>query len=84
MHLETLHTEYLRASRTIDTIALSDEQGIQQLMYVYNYEGYSYRIFPDLSELLAFFEDGKEPELHFGSEEEIEKWWNKYQNGTKQ
>lgn len=77
MHLKTIHTEYLRPSRTIDTISVCDHQGIQQLMYLYNYEGYSYRIFSDLLELLAFFEESKEPRWHFESEEEVNNFFKK-------
>ncbi len=74
MNTTTLHTEYLRASRSIDTVALSNNNGIEQLMYIYNYEGYSYRIFESLTDLLAFFQEGKEPRWHFESEEEVERW----------
>ncbi len=80
MNTTTLHTEYLRASRSIDTVAINNENGIQQLMYIYNYEGCSFRIFESLTELLAFFEEGKEPKWHFESEEEVERWLIKQYN----
>ena len=62
---------YTRFSRTIETILVSN--GIEKMaFYVYNYEGYSFRVFETKKEVSNFFNHNVESELHLDSDEELE------------
>ena len=65
------HTEYLRPSRTIETVYMSDGSNINAF-YIYNYEGYSFRVFEHLVSLISFFESGVADDYHFDTEEELD------------
>lgn len=65
--IKTIDTEYLRPSRTIDTVVVSNSVRYK-FFYIYNYEGASYRVFERLADLLFFFEDRIEPKIHFITE----------------
>jgi len=65
------HTEYLRPSRTIETVYMSDGSN-SKTFYIYNYEGYSFRVFKDILGLISFFETGEEAITHFDTEEELD------------
>lgn len=69
--LTTITTEYIRSSRTIETVLVSNSK-IKKLFYVYNYEGVSFRVFKSLLLLLQFFEIGAESDVHFESEVELD------------
>lgn len=62
---------YTRASRTIETILVSNNVAVKHF-YVYNYEGYSFRVFETKKEVSNFFNHNVESELHFDSDEELE------------
>lgn len=75
---QTLRTIYLRASRTIETILVSNN--IQsKLFYLYNYEGYSFRVFETKKEVSDFFNLNVESKLHFDKEYSIDNYFLKYQ-----
>ncbi|WP_425638803.1 hypothetical protein ACPUEN_04325 [Algoriphagus yeomjeoni] len=61
------HTEYLRSSRTIETVYMSDGSTTKPF-YIYNYEGYSFRVFVDILALILFFETGEDTSIHFDTE----------------
>lgn len=65
------HTEYIRPSRTIETVHMSNDSRIKSFD-IYNYEGYSFRLFEDILALILFFETGEEAATHFDSEEELD------------
>ena len=65
------HTEYLRPSRTIETVYMSDGF-IIKAFYIYNYEGYSFRVFKCMVSLISFFESGVPNDDHFDTEEELD------------
>lgn len=70
--LNTIRTiYYTRASRTIETILLTNEI-ISKPFYVYNYEGYSYRLFETKKEVSNFFNYNVESKFHFDSDEELD------------
>ena len=71
--LQTLRTIYLRASRTIETILVSNKIHSKHF-YLYNYEGYSYRIFETKKEVLDFFNLNIESKLHFHSEQSLDNY----------
>ncbi len=71
--IEVIQSDYLRASRTIETTRISN--GTKSILnYVYNYEGYHFRLFNDTIELIDFFESNIEPELSFDTELELDNY----------
>lgn len=60
-NVEQIEENYLRSNRTIETILLTDliNSSRQKIVYVYNYEGYHYRIFDDLIELTKFLNNNE-------------------------
>lgn len=73
-NISTLHTEYLRASRTIDIVLVS-KGSLSKICYVYNYEGYSFRLFSAFMNMLDFFKDeNTESDFYFNSEEELDEF----------
>jgi hypothetical protein len=68
-----LTTDYLRASRTIETYQVSHNNK-STICYVYNYEGTHFRLFNSVLELISFWESGTEPEVSFDSEEEMDEY----------
>ena len=62
---------YTRASTTIETILVSDSIGAKPF-YVYNYEGYSFRVFETKKDVSNFFNLGLESILYFDNEVELD------------
>ena len=60
---------YLTSSRTIETLLIGHTQ---KSVYVYNYEGYHFRLFLELRELIQFLQLGKEPQLEFSNDEDLD------------
>jgi hypothetical protein len=54
--IDQIQTNYLRPNRTIETLLLWDEidSNVAKVIYIYNYEGYHYRIFENVIELSNF------------------------------
>jgi hypothetical protein len=67
----TINTEYLRSSRTIETILVS-RVNLSKVFFVYNYEGNSYRVFQNHLGLINFFQDKTECDFHFNKETELD------------
>jgi hypothetical protein len=61
------HTHYLRPSRTIETLLITNGKR-QKTVYVYNYEGYHFRIFFSIQQITAFFDGHFEPPASFDDE----------------
>jgi hypothetical protein len=59
--VDQIQVNYLRANRTIETILLTDTicSNKQKVVYIYNYEGYHYRIFENVIELSNFLNDDR-------------------------
>ncbi|HTN68956.1 MAG TPA: hypothetical protein VLZ33_05790 [Dysgonamonadaceae bacterium] len=68
---KTINTEYLRASRTIETVLVT-RNDCDKLFFIYNYEGNSYRVFENHLSLIHFFQDKSESDFCFSSEEELD------------
>ncbi|GAA4824159.1 hypothetical protein GCM10011365_04090 [Marinicella pacifica] len=51
-NIKIKNTEYLRPSRTIETILVSNKD-LSNIFYVYNYEGVSYRVFKSYPNLIS-------------------------------
>lgn len=67
----TLNTEYIRPSRTIETVLVS-KGGFNKIFFVYNYEGNSFRLFESHLDLIRFFQDKSESDFHFNTENELD------------
>lgn len=67
----TINTEYIRPSRTIETILVSKEN-LSKVFFLYNYEGTSFRLFQSHLRLIRFFQDKSESDFHFSTEEELD------------
>lgn len=73
---QTIDTVYLRASRTIETVLVSNES-LSKVFFIYNYEGNSFRVFENHLSLLHFFQDKRESDFHFSSEIEVDVFFSK-------
>lgn len=51
---QTINTEYVRASKTIETVLVSKER-LSKVFFVYNYDGNSFRVFENHLSLIHFF-----------------------------
>lgn len=69
--IEVIKTEYLRGSRTIETILVSNNES-DKLFLVYNYEGISFRVFEYLMDLVSFFQGRIESDYHFSTEDQLD------------
>jgi len=67
----TINTEYLRPSRTIETILVSKGK-LNKVFCLYNYEGNSFRLFESHLGLIRFFQDNSESDFHFSTEDELD------------
>ena len=67
----TLHTEYLRPSRTIETILVTNEF-LNEIFFIYNYEGVSLRVFKTHLDLINFFLNKSGSNFHFNTEDELD------------
>lgn len=72
-----LSTEYLTPSRSIEVLTLINQKE-SKLVYIYNFEGINFRFFNSILGLIAFFERGIEPESSFFSEQELDKFLEKF------
>lgn len=68
---KTIDTYYIRSSRTLETILVSDNE-VDKTFYVYNYGCISYRVFNCIFSLINFFQDKKESDYHFNNENELD------------
>lgn len=64
---ETLQIEYLKPSRTLETVLITNEH-LTEVFFVYNYEGISFRLFKTHLELINFFQNKSESTFHFDTE----------------
>lgn len=69
--IKVLNTSYLRPSRTIETVLVSNSQK-EKIYFIYNYEGYSFRVFETHLKLLNFFQDKIESDYYFESEKDLD------------
>jgi hypothetical protein len=70
-HFRSLNTEYLRPSRTLETVIVSKEN-VSRIFFIYNYEGTSFRVFDNILNLINFFQNIAECDFHFTTEKELD------------
>jgi hypothetical protein len=68
---KTIETEYLKASKTIETVLVSNKK-LSGLFFIYNYEGISFRVFKTHLDLINFFLNKSETNYHFDTENEVD------------
>ena len=70
--VRTINTDYLLSSRTIETVLVSNSNA-EKVFFVYNYEGYSFRLFNSHLNLINFFQNNEvESDFHFDTEMELD------------
>lgn len=72
-NFQAIDVSYLRPSRTIETILLKSKKK-QRILYVYNFEGWHFRIFNNITDIINFFDDKFESEISFEGENELNKY----------
>lgn len=72
-----LSTEYITPSRSIEILTIINQKE-SRLVYVYNFEGTHFRLFDSILSLIAFFEKGIEPKISFLTEEELDKFLERF------
>lgn len=65
-----INVSYLRPSRTIETILLENGSK-KRVVYVYNYDGVSFRVFDFIVDILNFFNNENDTEIIFDTDEEL-------------
>jgi len=70
--VRVISTDYLRPSRTIETVLVTSSRH-EKVFYIYNYEGYSFRVFKSFLNMINFFQKNKvESDFHFETEKELD------------
>lgn len=69
--LQTIY--YFRSSRTIEKMLVSNKIRSKHF-YVYNYDGYSFRLFETKREVSDFFNFNIESKYHFDTEQSLENY----------
>ena len=72
---KAIEVDYIISSRTIETVVVSNSE-TSRIFYVYNYEGYSFRIFETILSIINFFAGENESYLHFNSDFEVDKFFS--------
>lgn len=68
---QSIDVSYLHSNRTVETILLKNSRS-EKTLYVYNYEGWHFRIFESIGDVLSFFNEEFVPTLSFENEKELE------------
>ena len=68
-----IHTEYLRPSRTIETVLVSKGR-LSQVFFIYNYEGNFLRVFKNHLGLINFFLGKADCDFAFGTDDELDRF----------
>lgn len=64
-------TTYLSPNKTIERVILSDKT-FSKSVFVYNYKGVHFRLFLSKSQMVDFFDKGKEPRHSFNNEYDLD------------
>lgn len=68
-----INTDYLKPSRTIETVLVSNKK-LKKVLFVYNYEGNSFRVFDNTISLMEFFSSNTESKYNFDSENKLDEF----------
>ncbi len=73
---QSIDTEYVQSSRTIEIVLVSDNNS-SKVFFVYNFEGNSYRVFESHLGLIRFFQNKIESDFHFSTDTELDSFLSK-------
>ena len=72
-----LFVDYIRPSKTIETYMLSKGECFNTV-YIYNYEGWYFRVFDSVLKLMLFFDGKNEADFEFDDEEKLDNFLENY------
>lgn len=75
--ITVINTEYITSSRTLEIIALENSRR-RRCVFVYNYEGTHFRFFDTLISVIEFFQSGKDSNVSFNTEAELDLFLENY------
>lgn len=75
--ITSISIEYITSSRTLEIIALENTRR-KRCVFVYNYEGTHFRFFDTLISVLEFFQSGKDSNISFNTEDELDFYLKNY------
>lgn len=64
---------YLSPNKTIETLLISSDVK-ESIVFIYNYKGFSFRVFKSKESLDGFWKGLNDEDLHFSSEKNLDKW----------
>jgi hypothetical protein len=71
--LKAVDITYLRPDKTIETILVSNSTS-EKTFWIYNYQGWFFRVFENLIDLIKFFDNAFEPKVFFEDEKELDQY----------
>jgi hypothetical protein len=72
-NFKAIEVDYLRPSRTIETILVSNDN-LERIFFVYNYEGNYFRVFESIIDLINFFDENIESKIYFENESDLDNY----------
>jgi hypothetical protein len=79
-HIQTIETQYIRyARRSLDTVEVKQSEKCMKTFWVYNYEGWHFRVFESLAKAEAFLDnESYECLIDFVCEKELDDYLLNY------
>ena len=71
---------YLHPDKTIETILVSNSK-TEKAFYVYNYQGWFFRVFDNLLDVANFFNDSFETKVFFEDERKLSDYFKRLKLG---
>ena len=71
--INQIDIQYLRSSRTLEVLLVSNGSK-KRTFYLYNYEGFHFRLFETLSNFVGFLKNESMNCLEFNDDYEVEKY----------
>ena len=71
--INAIDIHYLRPNLTIEFVLLSNKDK-ERMIYIYNYQGWFFRVFDNLMDIMSFFDDKFEPEIWFEDEKKLDNY----------
>ncbi len=70
---QTIDVSYIRPSRTIETVLVKNITK-ERVLYVYNFEGWHFRVFNNIIDIINFFDNKFEPKISFEGDNELDNY----------
>ena len=67
-----MECEYLSPNRTVETLSITNNRK-KKMLYIYNFQGNSFRLFKNKSQLNNFFRGIKSKYKNFDNEDKLDK-----------